>query len=92
MAEVSSHLSVRLDDETRAALARYTEANEMKVSQAVRVLLALALREEGASGDETFRRAAFREGIQAGVATIKEKFTSSVALAVTAALGEMDDL
>jgi len=89
--EGPKQLSVLLDDDTRASLGAYMERNEMTVSQATRILLALALREEGASGDDTFRRAAFREGLHLGMAKMKEKFLTSVQQAVTEALGDMDE-
>ena len=71
-------------------MSAYMEQNGMTTSQAVRMLLALALREEGQSPDQVIHRAAFREGVQLGVSKLKEKFTTSVQQAVSEALGEMD--
>lgn len=90
MKEARQHLSVLLDDDTLAGLNAYMANNAMTTSQATRVLLALALREEGKSVNTAFRAAAFREGLKHGVAVFKEKVTTSVQAAYAEALGEMD--
>lgn len=85
---VPSSLTVRLDAPTRDALGEYMAANGMNLSQAVRVLLALALRDENESPDKAFRAAAFREGVTAGAAKLSEVVQDSI----KRALGDMEAL
>lgn len=82
MSEISS---IRLDVPTREALEAYREKNGMSFSQALRVLLALALREEGESSDVAFRAAAFREGVVSGAAAV----SVHVQKALSAAMDEL---
>lgn len=77
MAEIPKKLSVRLDEPTRAAISEYATANGMNTSQAVRVLLALAMRGEQ-DADTAFRQAVFKEGVILGLARLREHFTSEV--------------
>lgn len=85
-AHLSEKKSLRLDVPTLEALEEYRERNGMSFSQALRVLLALALREEGESSDAAFRAAAFREGVLSGVASV----SVHVQKAVKAALDELE--
>lgn len=73
MAEAPSRSSIRLDADTRAALTKYMQGTGMTFSQAMRVLLALALREESQSADIVVRSAAFKEGVRAGIAALSSR-------------------
>jgi len=66
--------------------------NQMTVSQSIRVLLALSLRDENTSPESAFRAAAFREGLILGVAKIREKLTIATQAAVASALGELGEI
>jgi hypothetical protein len=69
--------SVRLDAPTRLAIEKYMNDTKVNFSQAVRMLVALALREEEAS-DMAFRRQAFREGVIKGVAALNERMYEAI--------------
>lgn len=83
---VPTRVSVRLDDDTRAAISEYMAKHRLTLSQATRVLLALSLREE-LTADEAFRTAAFREGLVLGVSEIKKLLANSL----DTALGHLDE-
>lgn len=89
---VPQRISVRLDEETRTQLRAYMLQNQMTVSQSIRVLLALSLRDENVSPEGAFRAAAFREGLILGVSKIREKLTRATQDAVASALGELGDI
>jgi len=72
------------DPELRAAFEQYRAAVGMTTSQAARVLLALALKQER-DQDTTFREASFREGVTAGVAAVRKRLGDVLA-------GAMGDL
>lgn len=85
---VPGRVSVRLDDVTRAALADYMVQHQLTLSQATRVLLALALKDESEDPDVVFRSAAFREGLVLGVAQIRKVIATSL----DEALSHLDDI
>lgn len=78
---IPSTVCVRLDAQTRETMGQYLEKNGLTLSQGLRVLLALALREEGQSPDEVFRAAAFQEGIRAGATIFSKRIQEAISLA-----------
>jgi hypothetical protein len=88
--DVPERINVRLDVPTRGALGSYLAANRMTISQGVRVLLALALREDSESPERALRAAAFREGLVAGIAEIRNRVTTAIRLSIEAALAELE--
>jgi len=80
MGSVPQHIGVRLDENTRTELQKYMQLNNMTLSQALRMLLALALRDETTNPELAFRAAAFREGLVLGVAQVREKLSEALAL------------
>ena len=86
---VDNRIDVRLDETTFAQFTAYAELHQMTSSQACRMLLALALRDEQ-SADVAWRKAAFREGVTLGVRAIRKNLTTAVSTAVKAAFGDMD--
>lgn len=75
---VPAAATVRLDASSRQGIGDYMERTGMTFSQAVRVLVALALREEGQNADMAFRAAVFREGITSGEAVLLERLQTAV--------------
>lgn len=82
MDAIPERVTIRLDGPSRAAILGYMQRNSMSLSQALRILIAIGLRDEGQSADATFRAAAFREGIIHGVARIKEQLQVAIAAAM----------
>jgi antitoxin component of RelBE/YafQ-DinJ toxin-antitoxin module len=83
-------VSFRLDADTRVALAAWMDANAMNISQALRMLVATALRENHETYDMAFTKAAFREGVIAGIATFREKLATLTHTAVEKAFSNLD--
>jgi hypothetical protein len=69
----SHTLRVRLDASLRDQLAGFMSANEFTASQAVRVLLRLALRQSGEDPQAVLRAALVREGLLKGLGDFKRK-------------------
>ena len=92
MDEVPQRVNVRLDAETRAQLFKYMRANSATLSQAMRVLLAVSLRDEATSPEAAFRAAAFREGVIRGIALVRERLTTATTEAVQSALSDLEEL
>jgi hypothetical protein len=80
---IPSISAVRLAADTREQIAAYAAANALTHSQAVRILLAIALDSESArSPDVAFRAAAAREGVVRGIAVFKRRLQEATALAL----------
>lgn len=87
---IARKFSVLLDDETRAGVDAYATSNQMTNSQAVRVLLSLALKDENATADAAFRAAVFREGVTMGLSRVRERFNESMHDVAQKALGDLE--
>lgn len=70
--------TVRLDEQTLEAVHRYMDAHGMTFSQAIRMLVALALKAENEDADAVFRAQAFREGVRAGAAALSERVQTAM--------------
>lgn len=64
-------VNARLGDDLRSRLDAFAASHGLTTSQAVRLVLETALRESELPADEAWRRAAFREGVNQGLAEAK---------------------
>jgi predicted transcriptional regulator len=82
---MTTSIHVRLDDQTSARLDGYLAAHpEVSKSEAVRILLTLALRELEEPAAQAAHDAAIREGMLAGAAKVKK----ALAICLADVLGE----
>lgn len=79
-------ISFLMDPELRAAFEAYKKATSTNTSQAARILLAIALKQES-NHDLTIRRASIREGVTLGVRAVKRRLGD----VLTQALGDLEE-
>lgn len=82
MPDVPQHVNVRLDAETRSFLGEFMANNGMSLSQAIRVLLALSLKESGVTLETAYASAAFKEGVLRGTSAVKRAIGDAVKVAL----------
>lgn len=79
--------TVRMDAETREKISEYMDRHEISSqSQAIRVLLAVALRDQDQSIGDAFETASFKEGVIKGVSAIRARLRD----AMDSALGDLE--
>lgn len=84
---MSATLHVRLDQEAERKIDAFQAKNGIENrSQAIRMLLALALREAGEAADAAWTAQAFKEGLIVGQTRLKKRIQE----AVDTALSEFD--
>ena len=82
---IADRISVRLDPETKAALARVIAQSGMKCSQALRTLIALGAAREGAIA-EAYKAATWREAMLA----VSTQFRQDMGGQISSALGRLE--
>ncbi len=76
------NINVHLSADLRDRLQAYMDAQGMSISQAVRVLLELALGDMGLRPEDVFKSASFREGVYQGVQAFKVRMQQAFAEAM----------
>lgn len=87
---LAKKFSVNLDAELQEALSAYAAGMGMTPSQAVRVLLAQALRESTESSQGAFRAAAYREGALLAVGRMRAHFNQAMHSLMERTMADID--